>query len=102
MRRHDRRPRHRPPAPTTAATAAVTACTDRRADGGGEKTLEIAYMSFAVANSYDAPMLAAARRAGDNNAQLTVFDGNMTRTSSRAAAGAITAGRYDGIITQPI
>ena len=42
------------------------------------KTLEIAYLSFAVANSYDAPMLAAAQAAAaSGNAKLTVFDANL-------------------------
>src|SRR5687768_7308261 len=42
-----------------------------------EETLQLAYLSFAVANSYDAPMLAAAQTAAaNNNAELTVFDAN--------------------------
>ena len=41
------------------------------------KQLEVAYLSFAVANSYDAPMLAAAKAAASaGNATLTVFDAN--------------------------
>jgi hypothetical protein len=38
------------------------------------KTLNIAYLSFAVENSYDAPMLAAAQGvASDENATVKVF-----------------------------
>ena len=41
-------------APSTAPTTAPTA------EPTPEETLSLAYLSFAVANSYDAPMLAAA------------------------------------------
>ena len=62
------------------ATVALAACT-APADGGGggeEERLQIAYISFAVANTYDEPMLAEAQRVADeNNAELTVFDGNL-------------------------
>ena len=60
-----RRRRQRAPRPRRAAPSAP------------EKTLEIAYLSFAVANSYDAPMLAAAQAAAAaGNATLDVFDAN--------------------------
>lgn len=72
--------------------------------GASSKTLQIAYMSFAVTNSYDAPMLAAAKtEAGDSNAKLTVFDANNDpKTQYSQLQNAITSGKYDGIITQPI
>lgn len=68
------------------------------------KTLQIAYLSFAVANSYDAPMLAAARAAASaGNAQLTVFDANNDpATQTKQLQDAISSGKYDGIILQPI
>lgn len=68
------------------------------------KTLQIAYMSFAVTNSYDAPMLAAAKtEAEDSNAQLTVFDANNDpKAQFSQLQNAITSGKYQGIITQPI
>jgi ABC-type sugar transport system substrate-binding protein len=63
------------------AALALAACsTPSGGDGGGgeEETLQIAYISFAVANTYDEPMLAEAQRVADeNNAELTVFDGNL-------------------------
>ena len=43
--------------------AACSGSTGSAAPSGADKTLEIAYLSFAVANSYDAPMLAAAQAA---------------------------------------
>lgn len=68
------------------------------------KMLQIAYMSFAVTNSYDAPMLAAAKtEAEDSNAQLTVFDANNDpKAQFSQLQNAITSGKYQGIITQPI
>ncbi len=68
------------------------------------KHLKIAYLSFAVENSYDAPMLAAAQAvASDNNATLKVFDANNNpQTQYSQLQDAINAGQYDGIIVQPI
>ncbi|CAN5462583.1 substrate-binding domain-containing protein [soil metagenome] len=73
-------------------------------DGGAEKTLQVAYLSFAVANTYDTPMLAAAQAVADaNNVELTVFDANNDPTAQAAQfQDAIASGQYDGIITQPI
>jgi ribose transport system substrate-binding protein len=61
-------------------------------------------MSFAVTNSYDAPMLAAAKtEAEDSNAQLTVFDANNDpKAQFSQLQNVITSGKYQGIITQPI
>lgn len=69
-----------------------------------EKTLQIAYISFAVANSYDAPMLAAAQAAAaGGNAVLTVMDGNLDPgTQTKLLQDAVASGKYDGIIVQPI
>jgi ribose transport system substrate-binding protein len=62
-------------APTTAASQAAATPAP---SATSSKTLQIAYISFAVANSYDAPMLAAAQAAAAaGNAQLTVMDGNL-------------------------
>ena len=71
-----------------------------RAPRAPEKTLELAYISFAVANSYDAPMLAAAKAAATaGNANLTVFDGNIDpATQTQQLQDAITSGKYDGIV----
>jgi len=68
------------------------------------KPINIAYLSFAVANSYDAPMLAAARATASSlGAKLTVFDaGNDPKTQYIQLQNAINSGKYRGIITQPI
>ncbi len=74
------------------------------ASGPASKHLSIAYLSFAVENSYDAPMLAAAQAvADDNNATLKVFDANNSpQTQSSQLQDAINSGQYQGIIVQPI
>jgi ribose transport system substrate-binding protein len=84
-------------APTTASSSAPVASAPA-------KTLELAYISFAVANSYDAPMLAAAKAsAAAGNANLTVFDGNLDpATQTKQLQDAIAAGKYDGIVLQPV
>jgi ribose transport system substrate-binding protein len=82
-------------APTGSGSAAPSA---------SEKTLQIAYLSFAIANSYDAPMLAAAQAAAAaGNAQLTVFDANNDPAAqTKQLQDAVSSGKYDGIIVQPI
>jgi ribose transport system substrate-binding protein len=64
----------------------------------------IAYLSFAVANSYDAPMLAAAKAvAKADGASVTVFDAaNDPKKQLAELQTAITSKQYDGIIVQPI
>ena len=88
-------------APTTAASAAASAAA---APSVNDKTLEIAYLSFAVANSYDAPMLAAAKAAAAaGNANLTVFDANLDPNQQvKQLQDAVASGKYDAIITQPL
>lgn len=88
------------------ATVALAACTTP-ADGGGggeEERLQIAYISFAVANTYDEPMLAEAQRVADeNNAELTVFDGNLDpNLQVTLIQDVIASGQYDGMIVQPV
>jgi ribose transport system substrate-binding protein len=64
----------------------------------------IAYLSFAVANSYDAPMLAAAKSvAKAQGASVTVFDAaNDPKKQLAELQTAMSSGQYDGIIVQPI
>ncbi|ABK52824.1 monosaccharide ABC transporter substrate-binding protein, CUT2 family [Acidothermus cellulolyticus 11B] len=94
--------------PNASASSSSTAGTPASASAAGSantgKTLQIAYLSFAVANSYDAPMLAAAQAvASGENAKVTVFDANNNpQTQFAQFQNAITAGKYDGILIQPI
>ena len=93
------------------ATAAITlaACSSSPSpsasgSAASSKPLSIAYLSFAVENSYDAPMLAAAQAtASANNATLKVFDANNSpQTQYSQLQDAINSGQYQGIIVQPI
>lgn len=93
-----------PPA-TSAGPAAPTAASSGVAGPAATpKTLELAYLSFAVANSYDAPMLAAAQgAAAAGNAKLTVFDANLDpATQSKQLQDAVASGKFDGIVLQPL
>ena len=104
----------RPAAATTIAVVAglvLAACSSgggtsssSSAPASGGKPLSIAYLSFAVENSYDAPMLAAAQAvAADNHATLKVFDAyNSPQTQFSQLQNVIASGQYQGIILQPI
>ncbi|MGH3186946.1 MAG: sugar ABC transporter substrate-binding protein, partial [Streptosporangiaceae bacterium] len=87
---------------STSSTSATS--TTSSAAAASNKPLSIAYMSFAVENSYDAPMLAAAQAvASDNNATMKVFDANNSpQTQYSQLQDVITSGQYNGIIVQPI
>lgn len=92
---------------TTVSTAPSVAPTDGAATvapSAPAETLEIAYLSFAVANSYDAPMLASAQAAAAaGNAKLTVFDANLDPAAqAKQLQDATASGKFDGIITQPL
>jgi ribose transport system substrate-binding protein len=95
-------------AATAAAALALAACsssgTAPTSTSSSSKPLSIAYLSFAVENSYDAPMLAAAQAAAaDNHATLKVFDANNNpQTQYSQLQDAINSGQYQGIIVQPI
>lgn len=65
---------------------------------------KVAYLSFAVANSYDAPMLAAAKKvAKARHASVAVFDAaNDPNKQLQELQTVITSKQYNGIILQPI
>ena len=75
-----------------------------KAAANANKPVRIAYLSFAVANSYDAPMLAAAQTvAKGNNSTIKVFDANNDPKKQFAQLQTATSsGDYDAIIVQPI
>jgi ribose transport system substrate-binding protein len=111
-------PRHRSAGAALAVLVAVltvAACgssgdsdsapsTSSKAAANANKPVRIAYLSFAVANSYDAPMLAAAQTvAKDNNSTIKVFDANNDPKKQFAQLQTATSsGDYDAIIVQPI
>ena len=91
-------------AATTALALAACAAPAEEPEATTEETLQIAYISFAVANTYDEPMLAEAERvASENNAEITVFDGNLDpNLQVTLIQDVIASGQYDGMIVQPI
>jgi ribose transport system substrate-binding protein len=92
-------------APAASEAAPSVAASEAAPSPSAEaKTLEIAYLSFAVANSYDAPMLAAAQAAAaSGNAKLTVFDANLDPAAqTKQLQDATASGKFDAIITQPL
>ena len=68
------------------------------------KHYTVAYMSYGVANSYDAPMLAAAKAvAGASGVRVVVFDSQSSYTTQAAQLqNVINSGQYQGVIVQPI
>ena len=96
---------------TAAAVTGLAACSSGGSSASSSssptsagKTLSIAYLSFAVANSYDAPMLAAAKTAAKKGgAKITVFDANNDpKAQFSQLQTAATSKQYDAIIVQPI
>jgi ribose transport system substrate-binding protein len=103
------------PATAAAPTAAAPSAAAPSAEASGAAAspsvaivnndpLNLAYISFAVQNSYDAPMLEAAQAAAAaNNAKLDVFDGNLDPgTQVKLLQDAVASGKYDGVILQPV
>lgn len=89
---------------SSSSSSSSSSNSTQSASASNSKHLSIAYLSFAVENSYDAPMLAAAQAvASDNNATLKVFDANNSpQTQYSQLQDVITSGQYQGIILQPI
>ena len=85
-------------------SSSTSTASSSSSSGSAAKAMNIAYLSFAVENSYDAPMLAAAQAvASDNHATLKVFDANNSpQTQYSQLQDVITSGQYNGIIVQPI
>ena len=66
--------------------------------------MNIAYLSFAVENSYDAPMLAAAQAVASTDGRDAegVRREQQPADAVQPAADVINSGQYNGIIVQPI
>ena len=84
---------------TLVGISASAQATTKRA-----KVYHVAYMSYAVANSYDAPMLAAAKAvAAASGVQVTVFDANNSpATQVSQLQDVMSSGKYQGVVLQPI
>lgn len=87
-----------------AGEAPAPSDDDSAAPAPTEETLQVAFISFAVANTYDEPMLAEVERvAAENNIEITVFDGNLDpNLQVTLIQDVIASGQYDGLITQPV
>jgi ribose transport system substrate-binding protein len=87
------------------AVCAVAAVVAGGAAGGKDaKQVRVAYLSFAVANSYDAPMLAAAKAvAKQQNAKVTVLDAaNDPKKQLAELQTVVSSKQYQAVIVQPI
>ena len=87
-----------------ATTAAVAAAGLAAGASASRERPRVAFLSFAVANSYDAPMLKAARDvAKKNGATVTIFDAaNDPKKQFAQFQTVSSSGQYDAIIVQPI
>ena len=89
---------------TAVVAAAAVAATLAGGASGSAQRPKIAFLSFAVANTYDAPMLKAAKDvAKKSKASLTVFDAANDPKKQYAQFQTVMATKqYDSIIVQPI
>lgn len=86
------------------AVSAVAAAAVATGASGSAQRPKVAFMSFAVANSYDAPMLKAAKDvAKKSRATVTVFDAaNDPKKQFSQLQTVISSKQYDAILVQPI
>ena len=89
---------------SSSSTSSSSSSSAAASAAAAKKPMTIAYLSFAVDNTYDAPMLAAAQAvASTDGATLKVFDANNNpQTQYDQLQTVINSGQYNGIITQPI
>ena len=87
----------------TLLTSAVTSFGVAQA-ATKAKTYKVAYLSYGVANSYDAPMLAAAKAvAAADGIKIQVFDSQSSYTTQASELQTVvSSGQYQGIIVQPV
>ena len=86
-----------------AAVGAVAAAT-LAGGASGQDRPRVAFLSFAVANSYDAPMIKAAKAvAKQRGVTLNLFDAANDPKKQLSQLQTVTSsGQYDGILLQPI
>ena len=87
-----------------AVVVAAGAATGASGGADAKKPVRVAYLSFAVANSYDAPMLKAAKSvASAQGAKVTVLDAaNDPKKQLSELETAMSSKQYNAIIVQPI
>jgi ribose transport system substrate-binding protein len=86
------------------ATVCAVAAATLASGASSQDRPRIAFLSFAVANSYDAPMLKAARDvARQRGVTMNVFDAaNDPKKQLSQLQTVSSSGQYDGILLQPI
>jgi ribose transport system substrate-binding protein len=86
------------------AVTVLLAATAGAARSRASAPVRVAYLSYAVANSYDAPMLAAAKAvAKAQGAKVTVFDAANDPKKQLAELQTVASSKqYQAIIVQPI
>ena len=86
------------------ATLVSTTLVGMGAAQASTKTYKIAYLSYGVANSYDAPMLAAAKAVAQaDGVKVQVFDSQTSYATQVAQLQTvINSGQYQGVILQPV
>jgi ribose transport system substrate-binding protein len=86
------------------AVTALVAATAGATRSTASAPVRVAYLSYAVANSYDAPMLAAAKAvAKAQGAKVTVFDAANDPKKQLAELQTVASSKqYQAIIVQPI
>jgi ribose transport system substrate-binding protein len=87
-----------------AVVALAASATGASSHAQAKKPVRVAYLSFAVANSYDAPMLAAAKRvARAQGAKVTVLDAANDPNKQLSQLQTVSSSKqYNAIIVQPI
>src|SRR6266567_5640830 len=88
----------------SSSSSTSTSSSASASPAAAKKPMNVAYLSFAVQNSYDSPMLAAAEAvAATDGATLKVFDANNSpQTQYAQLQDVMNSGQYNGIIVQPI
>ena len=86
------------------AVAALVTGAAGASRSSAKAPVRVAYLSYAVANSYDAPMLAAAKKvAKAQGAKVTVFDAANDPKKQLAEFQTVASSKqYQAIIVQPI
>jgi ribose transport system substrate-binding protein len=90
---------------STAGIGLVSTASAATKHKAKPKTYNVAYLSYGVANSYDAPMLAAAKAVAltTGHVNVTVFDSQSTDTIQVSQLqDVVNSKKYQGIIVQPI
>ncbi len=87
-----------------SASGSATTSASSSGSSGKAKQVHMAFLAFAVANSYQMPMINAARAAATKaGASFTVLDANNSPTTQNSQLQtAISSGHYNVLLMQPV